>query len=173
MNDQILFPLEIEAYRIGEDDKISIIAKGYEEGYCKIKVQVSAATIYPPVYLVMGEPCKEIGYFPYSIQKTIPYPSNIDYVQFQTVSGTKRIPIIDVMEDVDIDVKSLVLTEENQVIGFSYNSFDINKAINDAVNKLRKLHPDFISAQLKTSGVVSLKSLSNFSFYYAIMEIDE
>ena len=50
-------------------------------------------------FMVTGEPCPVIGYFPYEVRKTIPYSTDLDYVNFQTANGTERIPIHDVMAD--------------------------------------------------------------------------
>ncbi|CAM1372764.1 hypothetical protein [Tenacibaculum xiamenense] len=172
MNNHIIFPIEVEAFRVGEDDKVLIVAKGREEGINRVQIQVSAATIYPPMYLVVGEPINEPGYFPYTVQKTIAYPSNIDYIQFQTGSGTKRIPITDVTEG-DDDLKKLLASGENQVVGYAYNVIDMNKAIVDATDKVRKMNIDFYSAEIKRSGVVSLSHFSDFQFFYVIMEYKE
>lgn len=172
INNHIIFPLEVKVYRIGEDDKILIIVSGQEAGICKVQIQASAATIYPPAYMVIGETCKDTGYFPYSEQKTISYPTNIDYVLFQTETGTQRIPIVNVIDE-DTSVGKVVAVKENQVIGYAYNSTDINRAIADATNKLRKMAPNFIAAKLKRSGVISVRELSNFMFFYAVMELEE
>ncbi len=172
MNNHIIFPIEVEAFRVGEDDKVLIVVKGREQGIGRVQIQVSAATIYPPMYLVVGEPVNETGYFPYVVQKTISYPSNIDYIQFQTGSGMKRIPVIDVTES-DEDLRKLLSIDENQVIGYAYNIIDMNKAIVDATDKIRRMNIDFYSAEIKRSGVVSLTHFNDFQFFYVIMEYKE
>ncbi|WP_442266750.1 hypothetical protein ACSIGC_03360 [Tenacibaculum sp. ZS6-P6] len=174
MNSQILYPESVYAYRIGNDNKVTIVAKGHEEGYCNIEITPSMATIYPPIYMVVGSPCAAIGYFPYTVQKTVPYSTDLDYIQFQTANGTERIAIHDVMETLDktpnIELLAKAATNDNQVTGYAYNSSDINKAIDDAIAKLRKKFPRGISAELVSSGFVAAGSPVGIAFYYAVME---
>lgn len=173
MNTQILYPDQVVVYRIGSDNKVTIVAKGREDGYCKIKIEQSMATIYPPIFMVSAEPCSVEGSFPYTVQKTIPYALDLDYLQFQTERGTERIAIHDVMEDIE-DSKITAITEvetnENQVVGYAYNSSNINKAIEDAVAKLRKKFSNGVSARMVDSGFVAGGSPVGIAYYYVVME---
>ncbi|CAM1340661.1 hypothetical protein [Tenacibaculum amylolyticum] len=174
MNSQVLYPEQVFAYRIGNDSNVTIVAKGHEDGYCKIHIQASMATIYPPIYMVVGEPCAVIGYFPYTVHKTVPYATDLDYVQFQTAKGTERIPIRDIMEDIAPAAKTELLASaansDNQVTGYAYNSSDINVAISDAISKLRKKFPNGISAEIVSSGFVAAGSPVGIAFFYVVME---
>ncbi len=169
MSTQILYPTEVTAYRYGADNQVVIVAKGREDGYCKIHIQASLATIYPPIYMVTGEPCAAIGDFPYTVQKTVPYSTDLDYVNFQMENGTQRIPIYDIMESTDTP-QALAAVASDQVTGMAYNSSDINVAISDAIKKLRAKYPNGINAKLVDSGFVAAGSPVGIAFYYVVME---
>ncbi len=169
MSTQVLYPTEVVAYRYGADQQVVIIAKGREDGYCKIQIQASMATIYPPIYMVTAEPCAAIGNFPYTVQKTVPYSTDLDYVNFQMADGTRQIPIHDIMEAED-SPKALAKVADNQVTGMAYNSSDINVAIADAIKKLRAKYPNGVSAKMVDSGFVAVGSPVGIAYYYVVME---
>ncbi|NVK63370.1 MAG: hypothetical protein HWE22_02235 [Flavobacteriales bacterium] len=169
MSTQVLYPTEVVAYRYGADQQVVIIAKGREDGYCKIQIQASMATIYPPIYMVTAEPCAAIGNFPYTVQKTVPYSTDLDYVNFQMADGTRQIPIHDIMEAAD-SPKALAKVADNQVTGMAYNSSDINVAIADAIKKLRAKYPNGVSAKMVDSGFVAVGSPVGIAYYYVVME---
>lgn len=178
MSNQILFPSQVVAYRMGNDAKITIIAKGYADGYCNIHIEPSMAQIYPPIFMVVGEPCAVIGEFPYNVKKTVAYSTDLDYVNFQMAHGTVQIPIHDVMAQDSTNLEatapvppSIQKVQNDQVIGYAYNSSDINKAISDAVTKLYQKFPgQAINAELVESGFVAAGSPVGIAYYYAIME---
>lgn len=169
MSTEILYPTEVAAYRYGADQQVVIIAKGREDGYCKIQIQASMATIYPPIYMVTGEPCAAIGNFPYTVQKTVAYSTDLDYVNFQMADGTQRIPIHDIMETTE-KPQALAAVSSNQVTGMAYNSSDINVAIADAIKKLRVKYPNGINAKMVDSGFVAAGSPVGIAYYYVVME---
>ena len=97
----------------------------------------------------------------------------LNYLQFQTERGTERIAIHDVMEDIEgskITAITEVETNENQVVGYAYNSSNINKAIEDAVVKLRKKFSNGVSARMVDSGFVAGGSPVGIAYYYVVME---
>lgn len=172
MSTQILYPTEVTAYRYGADKQIVIVAKGREDGYCKIQIQASLATIYPPIYMVTGEPCAAIGDFPYTVNKTVPYSTDLDYVNFQMAHGTQQIPIHDIMEVTDAP-QALKTVANNQVTGIAYYSSNIQVAIDNAIKELRKSHPDGgINAKMVESGFVTASAPGPFgiAYYYVVME---
>lgn len=169
MNTQILYPSEVVAYRYGADNQVVIMAKGREDGYCKIQIQASLATIYPAIYMVTGEPCAAIGNFPYTVQKTVSYSTDLDYVNFQMTHGTERIPIRDIMEETATP-QALAEVSGDQVTGMAYNSSDINVAIADAIKKLRVKYPNGINAKMVDSGFVAAGSPIGIAYYYVVME---
>ena len=172
MNTQILYPEKVTAYRIGNDAKVTIVASGHEEGLTNIKIEQSMATIYPPIFMAIGSPTAAIGYFPYTVKKTIPYATDLDYVQFQTEKGTEKIPIYDVMSDKSATPSLLIKAASNdkQVTGYAYNSSNINTAIDDAIAKLRKKFPSNVSAKMIDSGFVAVGSPVGIAYYYVVME---
>ena len=167
MNEQILYPSEVTAYRMGNDSNVIITAKGYEDGFTKIKITPSMAAIYPPIYMVVGEPTPAIGMFPYTVQLTVPYPQDLDFVYFQMEHGTQKIPVVDIMQDTKSLPQALVkaTTTDNQVTGYAYNSTDISKAIGDAVNKLRVKYPNGINAKVVESGFTAVGSPVGIAFF--------
>lgn len=171
MSRQILYPEQVTAMRIGNESKVTIVARGHEDGYCNIQIDASMAEIYPPIFMVTGEPCAVIGYFPYQVSKTIPYSTDLDYVNFQTANGTERIPIYDVMKDTNaVTPQALKAVASDQVVGYAYNSTDISKAISDAVSKLQQQHPGNVNAKLVESGFVAAGSPVGIAYYYVVME---
>ena len=170
MSSQILYPSEVYAYRVGNDPKVTIIAKGHEDGYCKIRIEQSAAQIYPPIFMVVGDPCEVIGYFPYTVSKSIPYATDLDFVFFQTGSGTEKIPVRNLLDEKGAVPEALTQTNSKQVVGYAYNSSDINIAIADAVSKLQKLFPGNTNAVLVKSGFVGVGMPIGIAYYYVIME---
>ena len=42
MNNHIIFPIEVEAFRVGEDDKVLIVAKGREEALTSMIRELAA-----------------------------------------------------------------------------------------------------------------------------------
>jgi hypothetical protein len=171
MSTTILYPESVSALRIGNDPRVTITAKGHADGYCKIQIVQSPATIYPPIYMVEGEQCGMIGYFPYTAQKTIPYSTDLDYVEFQMANGTQRIPILDVMKSDGPKPQALAAVADDQVTGLAPNSSDINVAIADAISKLRAKYPGkSINAQLKDSGFVAGGAPVGIAYYWVVME---
>lgn len=168
--EHILFPQEVYAFRMGDEPRVTIVARGHEDGYCNIRIVPSQATIYPPIYMVVGEPCAVIGYFPYLASTTVRYSTDLDYVLFQLSTGTQKIPIRDLRETQENLPEALTQPTENQVVGYAYNSTDINIAIQNAVSKLQEKFPGRVSALLKESGFVAVGSPVGIAYYYVVME---
>lgn len=168
MQSQVLYPENVYAYRIGNEPEVVIVATGHEDGFTNIRIEASLLTIYPPVFMVVGDETPAIGYFPYTVKKVVPYATDLNYIQFQMANGTQKIPVT------SLEAKSVSLAATQgaqQVVGYAYNSTDINVAIQDAVSKLRKLSPDGnIAAQLTSSGFVAAGSPVGIAYYYVVMQ---
>ncbi|MDG1330889.1 MAG: hypothetical protein P8P74_01055 [Crocinitomicaceae bacterium] len=169
MSREILYPSTVKAYRYGNEPEVTIVASGYEDGFQKIQIEASLAQIYPPIYMVTGEPSDAIGDFPYTVQKTVQYATDLDYVSFQMEGGTQRITIENIFES-KATPEALTATQSNQVTGIAPNSSDINKAISNAVSKLYKLYPGKINAKMVDSGFVAAGSPIGIAYYYVVME---
>jgi len=177
MNSQIIYPSEVTALRIGNESKVTITARGHEEGLTNIRIEKSMAQIYPPLYLCVGDPTPAIGYFPFQVSKTIDLSPDTDHIFFSMQGGDRKIPIYDVMKELkdatpDVVLKSSKKTKSNsnQVIGYAYNSSDINVAISDAIKKLRVKFNAHINAKLVDSGFVAVGSPVGIAYYYVVME---
>jgi hypothetical protein len=177
MNTQIIYPTQVTAMRIGNESKVTITATGHEEGLTNIRIEQSAAMIYPPIFMVVGDPTPAIGYFPYSVSKTIEYSTELDYINFTMANGTQRIPIFDVMKEFKKSTPTAVLestkstkSNSNRVVGYAYNSSDINTAIADAIRKLRVKFPANVNAIMVESGFVAVGSPVGIAYYYVVME---
>jgi riboflavin biosynthesis pyrimidine reductase len=92
-------------------------------------------------------------------------------------NGTQKIPIFDVMKEHKSITPSAVLASgkstkanANRVIGYAYNSSDINVAIADAVRKLQAKFPSNVSAVMVESGFVAAGSPVGIAYYYVVME---
>ncbi len=169
MNSEILYPDTVTAYRYGDAAEVTIVASGYEEGMTKIQIEASLAQIYPPIYMVTGERTEAIGDFPYTVQKTVSYATDLDTVSFQMEGGTKQIPVVDILKD-KATPDALKSTSSNQVTGFAPNSSNINTAIANAITKLRKANPNGINAKMIESGFVAAGSPIGIAYYYVVME---
>lgn len=177
MSNQILFPDKVSAFRVGNNPEITIMASGREDGYCKVHIQPSLAEIYPPIYLVVGEPCAVIGNFPYTVSTTVPYATDLDYVYFQTASGTQKVQVVDVLSTAHNAPPALLEAhskesddDSNTVTGMAPNSSDINVAIANAITKLRAKFPNGISAKVTDSGFVAAGSPVGIAYFYVVME---
>ncbi|MFT5890966.1 MAG: hypothetical protein ACI9Y7_001065 [Dokdonia sp.] len=66
--------------------------------------------------------------------------------------------------------EALTSVSGKQVVGYAYNSTDINVAISDAVSKLQKLYPGSTNATLVKSGFIGVGRPIGIAYYYVIME---
>jgi len=169
MSTEILYPDTVTAYRYGDAAEVTIVASGREDGFQKIKIEASLAQIYPAIYMVTGETSEAIGDFPYTVQKTAGYATDLDYVYFQMDNGTQKIPVYDILKD-KATPAALTSLSSNQVTGIAPNSSDINTAISSAIAKLRKLYPNGINAKMVDSGFVAGGAPIGIAYYYVVME---
>lgn len=177
MNTLILYPTKVTALRIGNEAKVTITANGYQEGLQNIRIVKSLATIYPPIYLVEGDLSPAIGYFPYTVSITVDYSTDFDYIQFSMAGGTQHIPILDVIQEhkkstpktLQAAIKKST-SGSNTVVGYAYNSTDINKALADAVTKLQVKFPANVSAIMTETGFVAVGSPVGIAYTYVVME---
>ncbi|MFK7784998.1 MAG: hypothetical protein AB8B56_07775 [Crocinitomicaceae bacterium] len=169
MSREILYPTEVAAYRYGSNSQIVIVAKGREDGFCKIQIEASLATIYPPIYMVTGEPCAVIGDFPYTARKTVRYSTDLDYINFQMAHGTERIPIEDILETSDAP-EALTSVSDNQIVGIAYYSNNIQDAIDNATDQIYKKFPNAgANMKMVDSRIVTSSVLGPFGItYYAV-----
>ena len=170
---KVLFPESVYAYRFGLENKVTIVAKGHEDGYQNLRIELQRffPIILGPAYQVVGDPSPAIGYFPYTVNTTVEIASNVDTILFQFEDGPRKIEIVDALEAhedaIPASIKNLA---PHEVTGYAYNSSDINKAIADAVSKLQAKYPGRVNAKLKESGFTAVGSPVGIAFFYVIME---
>lgn len=177
MNTQILYPTQVTALRIGNETRVTITAKGYAEGMKNIRIEKSMAQIYPPIFICVGEESSAIGYFPYEVSQTFILSTDLEYFFFSMSNGDQKIPIFDVMKEHEAATPDVILnsaaqsdSNANQVIGYAYNSSDINVAISDAITKLQAKFPANVNASMVDSGFVAVGSPVGIAYYYVVME---
>ena len=108
-----------------------------------------------------------IGYFPYTVRLTVPYNPETDYINFTMKGGDQRIKITKIWENAP---DAITKATPKQVVGYAYNSTDINVAISDAVSKLQAQSPGNVSAVIKTSGFVAAGLPIGIVYFYVVME---
>ena len=169
----ILNPSKVLAYRL-PNGQVMLNASGYEDGFCKIRIQPTQAFIEPPIYAVYGESCPEvIGMFPYNVSNVIHYPLGRDMVAFQTSDKQLNVPIAKFDESTP-GLADLVELQKNQskhqVIGYAYNSSNFQTAFAHAVSQLQQQFPGKTHAKVVTSGFVGVGSPVGIAFTYVVME---
>lgn len=147
--------------------QLIIEASGHEDGIRNISIERVQSPIEPPIFTVVGEYSAAIGYFPYKVRGVFHFPAN----PHEIVVGSQRYPV---QEFCNENVKTLpeALQQslaENEVIGFSPNSYDVNRAIGDAVSKLQKKFPANVSATVVETGVVAVGSPVGIAYLYVKM----
>ena len=137
-------------------------------------ISQSAIDIFPPEYQITTCACPEIGSFPYNIHAWFELGVKPDTVTVHTASGAQKIDVEGFPADLIPDVTTpAVLTADaadDEVTGISPNSWDINRAITDAVSKLQKLYPGNVNATLTETGVVAVGSPIGIAFLYVKMK---
>jgi hypothetical protein len=130
-------------------------------------------TIYPPEYQITTCACPEIGLFPYNVHAWFHLAEKPETVTVHTHEGPQKVEVEAFPAELSDDlVTPAVLTAKlakDEVIGFSPNSWDINRAINDAVGQLEKLYPGNVHAELTETGVVAAGSPVGIAFLYVRM----
>jgi hypothetical protein len=173
MNDCFLInPTKINAYWV--HGLLFLAASGEAECPQYVNISQSPLRIFPPQYQVMGCACPEIGSFPYKVHAWFHVPEQPETVTVHTADGPQEVDVkafpIDLIEDV---ATPKILTEKpaaGEVVGISPNSWDVNRAIGDAVSQLQKQYPGKVSAIVTEIGVVAVGSPVGIAFLYVNMK---
>jgi len=127
----------------------------------------------PPEYQVTTCPCTQIGSFPYKVHAWFELAEAPETVTVHTAAGPQKVEVQpfppDLSEDIATPAQLTDQLAENEVIGISPNSWDINRAITDAVSKLQKAYPGEVNATLTETGVVAAGSPIGIAFLYVKM----
>lgn len=137
-------------------------------------ISQSPIDIFPPEYQITTCACPAIGDFPYTAHAWFELGEKPETVTVHTAAGAQKVELEGFPADLIPDVatpKVLTATESDDVVtGISPNSWDINRAIGDAVSKLQKLYPANVNATLIETGVVAVGSPIGIAFLYVKMK---
>jgi hypothetical protein len=78
--------------------------------------------------------------------------------------------LADLSDDLETPPVLTAKLTKDEVLGISPNSWDINRAINDAVAQLEKLYPGDVHAVVTETGVVAAGSPVGIAFLYVRMK---
>ncbi|HEX5705825.1 MAG TPA: hypothetical protein VFX96_00905 [Pyrinomonadaceae bacterium] len=152
-------------------------AEGHAECPQLVNISETPLTIYPPEYQVTTCACPQIGSFPYNVHAWFHLAEQPETVTVHTASGPQKVEVktfpSDLVEDVTTPSALTDATAEGEVVGISPNSFDVGRAISDAVSKLQKLYPGNVNATLVETGVVAAGSPVGLAFLYVRMRQNE
>jgi hypothetical protein len=152
-------------------------AEGHSECAQLVSISETPLTIYPPEYQIMTCACPQIGSFPYNVHAWFHLAEQPEAVTIHTASGPQKVEVKSFPRDLveDVTTPSALTDEpaEGEVIGISPNSFDVGRAISDAVSKLQKQYPGNVHATLVETGVVAVGSPVGLAFLYVRMRQTE
>jgi hypothetical protein len=137
-------------------------------------ISESPIKIYPAQYQVTTCPCPEIGSFPYTAHAWFHLEEQPEKVSVHTAAGLREVDVESFAPDMFPDaVTPAVLTAapaDDEVVGISPNSWDVDRAITSAVTKLQKLFPGNVNATVTETGVVAVGSPIGIAFLYVRMK---
>lgn len=149
-------------------------AAGHAECAQFVAISQTMITIFPPEYQITTCACPQIGSFPYNVHAWFEIAEQPETVVVHTASGAQKVDVKPFPADLtdDIATPSLLTDKlaDGEVVGISPNSFDINRAITDAVSKLQKTFPGQVSATVTDIGVVAAGSPIGIAYLYVKMK---
>ena len=154
-----------------------LTAEGHAECAQLVSISETPLTIYPPEYQITTCACPQIGSFPYDVRAWFHLAEKPETVTVHTASGPQKVEVKPFPADLFEDATTpSVLTDEpseGEAVGISPNSFDLGRAIGDAVGKLQKLYPGNVHATIVETGVVAVGSPVGLAFLYVRMKQTE
>lgn len=152
-------------------------AEGYAECPQFVSISQTPLAIYPPEYQITTCACTQVGSFPYKVHAWFHLAEKPETVIVYTASGPQKVEVgpfpRDLVEDVATPALLTEETPEGEVVGISPNSFDVARAIGDAVSKLQQQFPGNVHAELVETGVVAVGSPVGLAFLYVRMRQTE
>jgi len=149
-------------------------ADGHAECPQFVSISETPLTIYPPEYQIMTCACPEIGSFPYDVHAWFNLAEKPETVTVHTASGPQKVEVTDFPPDLSEEIATPAALAkkpaEGEVIGISPNSWDINRAIKDAISKLQKEYPGNVNATVTEIGVVAGGTPVGIAFLYVRMQ---
>ncbi|HYL99844.1 MAG TPA: hypothetical protein VEZ90_12890, partial [Blastocatellia bacterium] len=147
-------------------------------GHCECtkfaNISESPMTIFPPQYQITTCPCPIIGSFPYDVHAWFVLEEKPESVIVHTASGAQKVDVhpfaVDSLPDLTLPAVLTATPADDEVIGISPNSWDVNRAITNAVSKLQKLFPANVNATVVETGVVAVGTPVGIAFLYVKMK---
>jgi len=151
-----------------------LAASGETECPQHANLSESPATIVPPEYQLTTCACEEIGTFPFNVHAWFHLREQPETVTVHTAAGAQKVDVgvfpANLVEDVATPHALTAKLGANEVVGISPNSWDVNRAINDAVSKLQAAYPGNVNATVTETGVVAAGSPVGIAFLYVKMK---
>jgi hypothetical protein len=172
MNCYLINATSIDAYwALGH---LFLKASGHCECPKYANISQSPIEIFPPQYQITTCACPEIGSFPYTAHGWFHLPEKPESVTVHTASGARQVEVgpfpAELLPDTPTPALLTAVPADDEVIGFSPNSWDVDRAISDAVNKLQKLFPAHVNATVTETGVVAVGTPVGIAFLYVRMK---
>lgn len=149
-------------------------ANGHAECAQYVAISETMLTIFPPEYQITTCACPQIGSFPYNVHAWFHLAEQPETVTVHTASGPQKIDVKPFPDDLTDDITTpALLTDtpaEGEVVGISPNSFDLSRAISDAVSKLQTAFPGQVNATVTDIGVVAAGSPVGIAYLYVKMK---
>lgn len=149
-------------------------ASGHAECPQFVAISQTMLTIFPPEYQITTCACPQIGSFPYAVHAWFELAEQPETVTVHTASGAQKVEVTPFPADLTEDIATpSLLTDKpaaGEVIGISPNSFDLNRAITDAITKLQKAYPGDVNATVTDIGVVAAGSPVGIAYLYVRMK---
>ena len=151
-----------------------LAASGHAECPEFVNISQTLVTISPPEYQITTCACPKIGSFPYSVHAWFELAEQPETVTVHTASGAQKVDVTPFPADLTEDIATpALLTDklaDGEVVGISPNSFDLDRAISDAVSKLQKTYPGEVNATVSDIGVVAVGSPVGIAYLYVRMK---
>jgi hypothetical protein len=137
-------------------------------------ISQSPATIVPAEYQLTTCACTAIGSFPFNAHAWFHVGEQPESVTIHTAEGPQKVEVegfpADLIEDVTTSGALTAKLGDDEVVGMSPNSWDVNRAITDAVNQLQARFPGNVNATVTETGVVAAGSPVGIAFLYVRMK---
>lgn len=124
-----------------------------------------------------GAPSPVIGSFQYHVSKVVDYPSDKESLALATYDGQMNIPITSSEQKNAPKIEGMMEMaslhnnlQDNQVIGYAYNSTTYQVAFADAVRQITQKYQGKAHAKVVDSGFVGVSSSTGVAYTYVIME---
>jgi flavin-binding protein dodecin len=151
-----------------------LAASGHAECAEYVSISEAPIDIVPPEYQLTSCSCPAIGSFPYNVHAWFHLAEQPETVTIHTSAGAQKVEVTgfpsDLSDDVSTPASLTGKLGEGEVVGVSPNSWDVNRAITNAVDQLRKLYPDNVNAVVTETGVVAAGAPVGIAFLYVRMK---